>query len=90
MHDWREASEAEWEEARWGNPFKMAEAGLNQTGKILVFGHWGTYENRPREYEGEDLFDPVYGEGYIGLDATTVLSGQVNVIVLEDELLEEN
>ena len=87
MPDWREANEIEWREARWGNPFKMAEAGLNQTGLTIVFGHWGTYENRPRDYEGEDLFDPFYGDCYIGLDATTALSGQVNVICLEDELI---
>ena len=86
--DWREATDAEWEDAMWGNPFKLAEAGLNKTGKTLVFGHWGTYETRPAAYEGEDLFSPVFGHGYIGLDATTALSGEVNVIVLEDELLE--
>ena len=86
--DWREATNEEWEEAMWGNPFKLAEAGLNQTGKTLVFGHWGTYETRPSNYEGNDLFSPVYGRDYIGLDATTALSGEVNVIVLEDELLE--
>ena len=39
--------------------------------------------------EGEDLFDPIYGDGYIGIDATTALSGQVNILVLEDEFLEE-
>jgi serine/threonine protein phosphatase 1 len=87
MPNWREASEIDWSEARWGNPFKMAATGLNKTGKTVVFGHWGTYENRPADYDGEDLFDPFYGDGFIGLDATTALSGQVNVIVLEDELL---
>jgi serine/threonine protein phosphatase 1 len=89
MPDWREANEVEWEEARWGNPFKLAKLGLNKTGKVLVFGHWGTYENRPSDYEGDDLFKPFYGLDYIGLDATTALSGEVNVVVLEDELLNE-
>jgi serine/threonine protein phosphatase 1 len=88
MSDWREASEVEWEEARWGNPFKLAEAGLNQTGKTLVHGHWGTYEARPKDYEGDDLFRPFYGHNCIGLDATTALSGEVNVVVLEDDLIE--
>lgn len=89
MPDWREANDVEWEEARWGNPFKLADTGLNQTGKTVVFGHWGTYEARPANYEGEDLFKPFYGQGYVGLDATTALSGEVNVIVLEDDLLDE-
>lgn len=87
-HDWRHAHAREWEEARWGNPFKLAEDGFLPD-KTLVFGHWGTYEQRPRDYEGEDLFDPIYGDGYIGIDGTTALSGKVNVLVLEDEFLEE-
>ena len=86
--DWRYAHFRSWEEARWGNPFKLAEDGFLPD-KTLVFGHWGTYEQRPRDYEGEDLFDPIYGDGYIGIDATTALSGKVNVLVLEDEFLEE-
>jgi serine/threonine protein phosphatase 1 len=89
LPNWRGAGEAEWEEARWGNPFKLAEAGLNQTDKTLVHGHWGTYEARPRNYEGDDLFKPFYGHGCIGLDATTAISGEVNVLVLEDWLLNE-
>lgn len=86
--DWRHAHASDWEEARWGNPFKLAEQGFLPN-KTLVFGHWGTYEVRSRDYEGADLFDPIYGDGYIGIDGTTALSGQVNVLVLEDEFLEE-
>ena len=86
--DWRHAHAHEWEEARWCNPFQLARDGFLPD-KTLVFGHWGTYEERPRDYEGNDLFDPIYGDGYIGIDATTALSGQVNVIVIEDDFLEE-
>lgn len=85
--DWRHAHASAWEEARWGNPFELAEQGFLPD-KTLVFGHWGTYEQRPEIYEGEDLFDPIYGDGYIGIDGTTAASGQVNVLVLEDEFLE--
>jgi hypothetical protein len=85
--DWRHAHASAWEEARWGNPFELAKQGFLPD-KTLVFGHWSTYDQRPREYEGEDLFDPIYGDGYIGIDATTALSGQVNVLVLEDEFIE--
>ena len=38
--DWRNATTSEWEDAMWGNPFIMALAGFNQTGKTIVFGHW--------------------------------------------------
>ena len=86
--DWRYAHASAWEEARWGNPFQLAKDGFLPD-KTLVFGHWGTYEQRPREYEGEDLFDPIYGDGYIGIDATTALSGQVNVLVLEDVFMDD-
>lgn len=84
--DWRHAHASDWEAARWGNPFKLAEEGFLPD-KTLVFGHWSTYQQRPKDYEGADLFDPIYGDGYIGIDGTTVLSGQVNCIVLEDEFL---
>jgi serine/threonine protein phosphatase 1 len=82
--DWRYAHTSDWNDARWGNPFLLAEQGFLPN-KKLVFGHWGTYEHRPRDYEGEDLFDIYYGDGYIGIDATTALSGKCNVLVLEDE-----
>lgn len=87
--DWRYAHASDWEAARWGNPFELAQQGFLPD-KTLVFGHWSTYDQRPYEYyDNDDLFDPIYGDGYIGIDATTALSGQVNVLVLEDELLEE-
>ena len=87
--DWRHAHFSEWEQARWGNPFELAKQGFLPD-KTLVFGHWHTYGQRPDDYDGEDLFDPVYGNGYIGIDATTALSGKVNVLVIEDEFLENN
>lgn len=93
MSDWREANEVEWQEARWGNPFKMAEAGLNQTSKTIVFGHFHTswpranYDGKPEFGDGAD-FSPYYGNNCIGIDACTAYTGKVNVLVLEDELLE--
>ena len=93
MPDWREANEVEWEEARWGNPFKMAEAGLNQTGLTLVHGHWhnswprANYEGKP-EFGEEADFSPYYGNNCIGLDACTAHTNKCNILILEDELLE--
>lgn len=92
--DWRNASDEEWESATWGNPFDLAARGLNQTGKIIVFGHFHTswprchYEGKPEWGSGAD-FSPYYGKNYIAIDACTAYSGRVNVLVLEDDLLEE-
>lgn len=91
--DWRNASQEDWDDATWGNPFAMADRGLNQTGKIMVFGHWhcstGWAQTEGRSEFGEDAkFAPYYGDGFIGIDACTAHSGKCNVIVLEDEFLE--
>lgn len=90
--DWRNASYDEWDPARWGNPFELAEK-FWQEDKTLVFGHWHTswarhnYHWEP-EFGEWAVFDPYCGKNYIGIDGCTAASGQVNVLVLEDELLE--
>ena len=92
--DWRDATDSEWENAMWGNPFDLAEKGLNQTGKTIIFGHWhcstgwAKTEGRP-EFGMSAKFDPYYGDGFISIDACTAYSGKVNVLVLEDEFLED-
>ena len=90
--DWRNASQKEWEDARWGNPYDMAARGLLPD-KTVVFGHWhcstGWAEAENRSEFGEDAkFDPYYGDGFISIDACTAYSGKCNVVVLEDEFLE--
>ena len=90
--DWRNADQEDWDAATWGNPFDMAEKGLNQTGKTIVFGHWhcstGWAKAEGREEFGDDAkFDPYYGDGFIAVDACTAYSGKVNVLVLEDEFI---
>lgn len=91
--DWRNASQNEWGDAMWGNPFDLAEKGFNQTGKVIVFGHWhcstGWARSEGRsEFEADARFDPYYGDGFIAIDACTAHSGKVNVLVIEDEFLE--
>ena len=91
--DWRNAHHSAWEQARWGNPYELAEQGLLPD-KTLVFGHFHTswprhkYEGQPEWGEGAD-FNTYYGDGYIALDGCTAYSGKVNVLVLEDEFLTE-
>lgn len=91
--NWRNATEKEWEQAMWGNPFKIAEQGLNQTDKTIVFGHWhcstGWAKAEGRSEFGEDAtFEPYFGDGFISIDACTAHSGKCNVVVIEDEFLE--
>ena len=92
--DWRKAARSEWEEAMWGNPFEQAEAGLNKTGKTIVFGHWhcsrgwAKAEGRS-EFEEDARWDPYINkeQNIIGLDTCTANSGKINVLVLEVEFL---
>lgn len=89
--DWRNASFLDWEQARWGNPYQLAEQGLLPD-KTVVFGHWhcstGWMGAEGRSEFGEDAkFEPYYGDGFISIDACTAHSGKVNVLVLEDEFI---
>lgn len=91
--NWRNATEKEWNEARWGNPFEIAAQGLNQTGKTMVVGHWhcstGWAKLEGRAEFGEEAnFSPFYGDGFIAVDACTAYSKKCNVIVLEDEFID--
>lgn len=88
--NWREANQVEWDDAMWGNPFKQAEQGLNQTGKTIVFGHWHcstgwVKEKSISEFGDDAIWEPYYGNGYIAIDRCTAHTRKVNVLVLEDE-----
>lgn len=91
---WRNADRASWEQAMWGNPFELAEHGLNQTGKILVAGHWhcstGWAKKEGRSEFGDDAkWDIYYDEKnkFIAIDKCTAHTGKVNVLVIEDNFL---
>ena len=93
LEDWRNATQREWNEAMWGNPYTLSERGYLPE-KTLVFGHFHT--SYPRyKYHGEHEwgplanFEPYYGDGYIAIDGCTAYSGQVNVLVLEDEFISD-
>lgn len=92
--DWRNASNDAWEQAMWGNPFELAAQGLNQTGKIIVFGHWhcstGWAKDEGRtEFDIDARWDPYINKDQkiIGIDACTAYTHKVNVLVLEDNFL---
>lgn len=92
--NWRDASDNNWEEAMWGNPFDMHSLDINKTGKTIVFGHWHCSTGHKmlghcKSEFGEDaIWEPYYAEGVIGIDRCTAYTGECNVIVLEDELEE--
>lgn len=92
--NWRDATDNRWERAMWGNPFDMHMLDLNQTGKTIVFGHWHCSAGHKMlghcndEFDGYSVWEPCYAEGIIGIDRCTAYTGEVNVLVLEDEFLE--
>ena len=91
--DWREATQNRWEDAMWGNPFELANQDLNKTGKTIVFGHWHCsaghrmFGNCNDEFEYA-IWEPCYFKNTIGIDRCVAHTGEVNVLVLEDEFLE--
>ena len=93
MKDWRNANEVEWNDAMWGNPFKLADQDLNKTRKTIVFGHWHCSAGHKMLGHCNDEFEyaiwePCYFKNTIGIDRCTAHTGEVNVLVLEDDFLE--
>lgn len=94
MEDWRNANDVEWEDAMWGNPFELADQDLNKTGKTIVFGHWHCSAGHRMLGHCNDEFnyaiwEPCHFKNTIGIDRCTAYTGQVNVLVLEDNFLED-
>ena len=98
--NWREtATDKMWYEATWGCPYKIYLAGCfkeeERKGKILVCGHWHTsdFYNKllyPTERDKwlSDSNNPIFKNelfpGLIGIDACTVLSKRVNILVISE------
>lgn len=90
--DWRDATDEEWRNTRWGNPYELAQQGLLPD-KKLIFGHFHTSFPRAK-YEGEEEFgseanfDIYYGDGYIAIDGcVAAYNGQINILKIEDEFI---
>lgn len=89
--DWRFSTQKEWNDAMWGNPYNLVAEGYLPE-KTLIFGHFHT--SYPRyKYHGEHEWGPLanfdiyYGDGYIAIDGCTAYSGQVNILVIEDDFI---
>ena len=99
--DWRHAHYSEWEQARWLNGIDMSLKGFVELEKTIVCGHWhcsyghmmddmaknGMF-NCIDEFGPTAIWEPYYGNGIIAIDRCTAHTGEVNVLVLEDDFLE--
>lgn len=98
--NWRRAGDKRWSKAMWGNPFELAQDGLNKTGKTIIMGHWhcsaGYALNDNEDWKYSEFDENACWESYvneqqgiIGIDRCTAHTGKVNVLVLEDEFLDD-
>jgi len=82
LPDWRNAAPEVWAKARWTRWPNM-QGVCPMPEKTVVCGHYPTCLG-PGRQEGEAGI--YYGKGFLAIDAGTAMTGQVNVLVLEDEL----
>ena len=95
--DWRNG---DWDSARWFNGARLARNGITVPDKTVVCGHWhcswGWHvdslktDNWISQFKESAIWEPYYGNQCIAIDRCTAHTGEVNVLVLEDELLEED
>lgn len=90
--DWRTQDETQWARARWMNGMLAASQSVIEPKKTIVCGHWhcsyghAVLEGKCSEFDDDADFSPYYGKGIIALDACTAYSGQINCLVIEDEM----
>lgn len=89
--EWRKARKERWQKARWVNPVEMYRYKIYEQNKTIICGHWHCsafwHEQNLTEYSefGEkENFEPFITKNVIALDACTVYTHKVNVVVLED------
>ena len=86
--DWRNADREEWASARWLEWHKLYPNRYLEENKTVVCGHRAAaYGSRFDPDRAPGIHTPFYGKGVIAIDSATIVSGQVNVLVLEDRLL---
>ena len=93
--NWREATDQEWETAMWGNGINMALDGFNKTGKTIVMGHYHcsyghmcNSKGKHSEFGEDAIWEPWCRNNCIAIDRCTAYTGEVNVLVLEDDFLD--
>lgn len=88
--DWRDADQAAWHSARYlewqmlyNMPSRLPDKTIVCGHRHTTFAHFFDPKRAPRD---AGIF---YGRGMIAIDAGTVLSGQVNVLVLDESVESE-
>lgn len=89
--DWRtQATETDLNASHWGCPYKLMDAGFFdeelKNGKTLVCGHWHAVSGHTQYGTDGYMYanDIYYSNKLIMLDACTVVSDQVNVLVVDE------
>lgn len=98
LDDFKDASEEDWERARWENGMKMwSYPRCRVEDKTVVVGHWHCsygwshidmkYKEfpSPSHKDFKYSFQPWVKEGIIALDACCAYSGKLNCIVIEED-----
>lgn len=87
-----------WEACTWADETWANQYVPNREGKVIICGHFGTQQLRnilDIDKDNEDIYAPLYiYDGNkelekIFIDATTIISHKVNVLVIEDEIVRE-
>ena len=87
--NWRYAHNEEWPYARFTGWQEVYPLRLAPMGKTVVCGHRSaSYATDFDPERSTDDFSPFSGNGIIAIDACTVLSGRVNILVVEDFVAE--
>lgn len=98
LDDFRNATEEDWERARWENGMEMwSYPRCRVDGKTVVCGHWHCswgwshlkqerkeFPNKGRK-DWQKSFEPFVEDGIIAIDACTAYSNKCNVIVIEED-----
>lgn len=87
-NNWREANSSGWELATWGCPYQFYDHGLfpEQDTKTLICGHFGSsYFHSHYETNVANVNDIYYSQGLIALDSTVAISGQSNILVIDED-----
>lgn len=90
VDNWREAGSADWRSARFSEWMSYFKSPATLTDKTVICGHRPTrLASRVDPARSPEDASAYYAPNMIALDAGTIRSGRVNLLVLEDHLLEE-
>lgn len=88
IENWRECSSTVWEDATWGCPWRLFDAGLfNEEAankKILVCGHWHARDFHKHFNNDNTANDDIFiSNNLIALDSCIPVSASCNILVVD-------